>query len=68
MPGLTAWPLTKISAKTGQGIENLREEIVARALGGGLKVAGEVITQARHHEHLGQCLAYLGQARGLLGP
>lgn len=64
----TDWPLTKISAKTGQGIEALREEIVAQALGGGLKVQGEVITQARHHEHLRQCLAYLGQARGLLAP
>ena len=36
----TAWPLTKISAKTGQGIEALQEEIVAQALGGGLKVPG----------------------------
>ena len=63
---LSAWPLTKISAKTGQGIEALKEEIVAQALGGGLRVAGEVITQARHHQHLRQCLTFLGQARGLL--
>ena len=63
----TTWPLTKISAKTGQGIEALREEIVAQALGGGLKVAGEVITQARHHEHLRQCLAYLDQGPGVAG-
>ncbi len=62
----TDWPLTKISAKTGQGIEALREEIVAQALGGGLKVQGEVITQARHHEHLRQCLGYLHQAHDLL--
>ena len=62
----TDWPLTKISAKTGQGIEALREEIVTQALGGGLKVKGEVITQARHHEHLRQCLGYLGQAHDLL--
>jgi tRNA modification GTPase len=66
LSGLSAWPLTKISAKTGQGIEALKEEIVAQALGGGLRVAGEVITQARHHEHLRQCLTYLRQARGLL--
>ena len=66
LSGLSAWPLIKISAKTGQGIEALKEEIVAQALGGGLRVAGEVITQARHHQHLRQCLAYLGQARGLL--
>jgi tRNA modification GTPase len=68
LSGLSAWPLTTISAKTGQGIEALKEEIVAQALGGGLRVAGEVITQARHHEHLRQCLTYLGQARGLLDP
>ena len=66
LSGFTAWPLTKISAKTGEGIEALKEEIVAQALGGGLKVAGEIITQARHHQHLGHCLAYLGQARALL--
>ncbi len=40
LSGLTTWPLTKISAKTGQGIEALQEEIVAQALGGGLRVAG----------------------------
>ena len=62
----TGWPLTKISARTGQGIEALKEEIVAQTLGGGLKVAGEVITQARHHQHLGQCLTYLNQSRELL--
>ena len=68
LSGPTSWPLIKISAKTGQGIEALKEEIVAQALGGGLKVQGEIITQARHHQHLGQCLAYLGQARELLVP
>jgi tRNA modification GTPase len=63
----SAWPLAKISARTGQGIKALKGEIAALALGGGLKVEGEIITQARHHQHLGQCLTYLGQARGLLG-
>ena len=66
LSGLTTWPLTTISAKTGQGIEALRREIVALTLGGGLKVAGEVVTQARHHHHLRQCLTYLSQASELL--
>ena len=66
LSGLPPWPLIKISAKTGQGLETLREAIVAQSLGGGLKVQGEVITQARHHQHLGQCLAYLGQSQDLL--
>ena len=56
----------RISAQTGQGIEALKQAIVDLALGGGLKVTGEVVTQARHHQHLRQCLAYLGQARELL--
>ena len=63
---LTAWPRIKISARTGQGIEALKAAIVAQTLSGGLRVAGEVITQARHHEHLRQCLTYLGQADDLL--
>jgi len=66
LSGLSTWPLTTISAKTGQGIEALKEKIVAQTLGGGLRVAGEIITQARHHEHLRQCLTYLGQADDLL--
>lgn len=66
LSGLSAWPRTKISAKTGQGIEALKEKIVAQTLSGGLRVAGEVITQARHYEHLRQCLIYLRQADDLL--
>ncbi len=65
---LTAWPLIKISARTGEGIPALKEEIIAQALGGGLKVQGQMITQARHHQHLGHCLTYLGHAQELLGP
>jgi tRNA modification GTPase len=66
LSGHTAWPLVKISARTGQGIEALKEKIFAQTLGGSLRVAGEVITQARHHEHLRQCLTYLSQADDLL--
>jgi tRNA modification GTPase len=62
----TSWPLTKISARTGEGIAALKDEIVDRVLGGGLKVQGQMITQARHHQHLGHCLGCLGQAKELL--
>jgi tRNA modification GTPase len=65
---LTSWPLLKISARTGEGIPALKNAIVARALGGGLKAQGQMITQARHHQHLGHCLGYLGQAKELLLP
>jgi tRNA modification GTPase len=65
---LTTWPLIKISARTGEGVPALKEEIIAQALGGGLKVQGQMVTQARHHQHLGHCLTYLGQAQELLDP
>jgi tRNA modification GTPase len=58
----TSWPHIEISARTGAGITELKDEIVAQALGGGLKVQEQMITQARHHQHLGHCLAYLRQA------
>ncbi len=59
---LTSWPVAKISARTEEGIGTLKEKIVAQALSGGLKVQGQMITQARHHQLLGQCLGYLRQA------
>jgi len=62
----TAFPMARVSALTGQGMEDLKNALTQLALGGGLKLAGQVVTQARHHLHLRQCLDYLGQARGLL--
>ncbi len=65
-PQFEAWPRLAISAKTGQGLAALNQAIVDQALGGGLKVQGEMITQARHHRHLAQGLDCLGRARELL--
>jgi tRNA modification GTPase len=62
----TAFPIVRVSALTGQGLEDLKKALTALALGGGLKLEGVVITQARHYQHLCRCLEYLGQARGLL--
>ena len=64
----TSLPIVKISALTGQGVEDLKQGIVDLALSGGLKGEGEIITQARHHQHLINSLAYLKQARSLLRP
>lgn len=64
----TSFPLVKISALTGQGIEDLKQGIVDLALSGGLNQEGEIITQARHHQHLQNALAFLNQAHALLGP
>jgi tRNA modification GTPase len=62
----TAWPIVKLSALTGQGLEDLKSAMVDLALGGGVNPAGEVITQARHHRHLTNCLDGLSRARELL--
>jgi len=64
----TPLPVVKISALTGQGVEELKQAVVDLALGGGLQAAGEMVTQARHHQHLGACLEYLDRALQLLSP
>lgn len=64
----TAFPVAPISARTGEGIEALKQAVVDLALGGGLKLNGEMVTQARHHEHLQNCLGYLARAGELLTP
>jgi tRNA modification GTPase len=66
LEGAAAGPLVKISALTGEGLEDLQQAIVDLALGGGLSPAGEIVTQARHHRHLRSCLECLGRARELL--
>jgi tRNA modification GTPase len=62
----TAFPLIKISALTGQGVEDLKKAVVELALGGGLQPQGETLTQARHQEHLLSALKCLDRARALL--
>ena len=63
-----AFPVVRISALTGQGVDDLKKAIVDLALGGGLSPAGEMVTQARHHRHLVNCLERLRQARARLSP
>lgn len=65
---ITTFPQVKISALTGQGLEDLKQAIVELALAGGVSHEGEIVTQARHHRHLAACLDYLLKARNLLGP
>jgi tRNA modification GTPase len=62
----TALPISKISALTGEGIDNLKQQVVDLTLKRGLNTTGEMVTQARHHQHLQKCLGYLAQARELL--
>lgn len=62
------FPLVKISALTGQGLEDVRQAILDLALAGGARHEGEIVTQARHHQHLATGLEHLVTARDLLGP
>lgn len=65
---VTPWPLVRISALTGQGLEELRQALVALVLAGGVRQEGEIITQTRHHQHLAASLGHLATAEDLLGP
>jgi tRNA modification GTPase len=64
----TDFPLVKISALTGQGLEELQQTLLSLALKGGLDTSGEMLTQVRHHQGVRLCLGYLEQAQGLLRP
>lgn len=66
---LSPFPLARLSALTGEGVEELKARIVGAVLEGGVPATGEVITQARHHEHLRAAVASLEAALGhLKGP
>ena len=54
---VTSFPVVRISARTGEGIEALKQAMVNLALGGGLRLSGEMVTQARHHQLLESCLS-----------
>ncbi|MHB8069861.1 MAG: tRNA uridine-5-carboxymethylaminomethyl(34) synthesis GTPase MnmE [Desulfobaccales bacterium] len=62
----TALPNANISALTGAGVEPLKQQIVDLVLKGGLNTTGEMVTQARHQQHLRQCLDCLQRVRSLL--
>ncbi len=63
---ISPFPVLKLSALTGEGVEELKDRLVAAVLEGGVPATGEVITQARHHEHLRATLAHLQAALGHL--
>jgi tRNA modification GTPase len=63
---VTSFPVMGISARSGEGIEALKQAIVDLALGGDLRPSGEMVTQARHHQLLESCLDSLSRARALL--
>lgn len=59
------WPyqVMAISALTGAGLAELQEAILQVALSQQAPPSGQIITQARHHQHLLRCLTHLQQVQ-----
>lgn len=62
----TSFPVLAISARTGAGIAALRAAIAAQARQGTGPAAGQIVTQARHRQHLDRCREHLQAAWELL--
>jgi tRNA modification GTPase len=61
------WPSIRISAKTGTGIDELKETILQTILGSGtIPGEGLLITNVRHYQHLGEAASFLVKARQAL--
>ncbi|MGQ9919781.1 MAG: tRNA uridine-5-carboxymethylaminomethyl(34) synthesis GTPase MnmE [Desulfobacca sp.] len=62
------WPhqVVVLSALTGAGIPELRQAIVQAAMDQALQPSGQMVTQARHYQHLRQCQDYLSQTQNLI--
>jgi tRNA modification GTPase len=66
IPAFWPHPNVKISARTGEGLPALQEAIFRAAMGDSNPGSLQVITQARHQQHLEQCREYLNQALELI--
>lgn len=62
-----SFPILELSARTGAGLPELRKAIAAQALKGVSPASGQIVTQARHRQHLERCHSHLRAARELLG-
>ncbi len=62
------FPVLFLSARTGQGVEELKAAVVQQVLAGAAGFQGEVVTQARHHQHLTAALQDLEACLVRLGP
>ncbi|NMB46906.1 MAG: tRNA uridine-5-carboxymethylaminomethyl(34) synthesis GTPase MnmE [Firmicutes bacterium] len=61
-------PIVRISARTGEGLEQLEKTIVSQVVGGGMDLTGDslVVTRARHKQALKEAAASLDAARDTL--
>jgi len=58
--------VVKVSARTGEGIPALKGAIFQAATGNAIPPTNQVVTQARHKQHLDRCRECLGQALELI--
>ena len=66
VPATWSHPIVKVSALTGAGLPALKEAIFAAALGDSSPVSPQVVTQARHKQHLERCQEALNRALDLI--
>ncbi len=61
-------PIVRISAQTGEGLEELEQTVVAAVVQEGIDLAGDslVVSRARHKQALKEALASLEAAKGTL--
>lgn len=52
-----------VSAKTGEGMERLKKEIVDRVIGGEIDFSGNIVTDSRHYDALKRAYFSLTQAK-----
>ena len=52
-----------VSAKTGEGIERLKKEIIDRVIGGEIDFSGNIVTDSRHYDALKRAYFSLTQAK-----
>ncbi|HBR57660.1 MAG TPA: tRNA uridine-5-carboxymethylaminomethyl(34) synthesis GTPase MnmE, partial [Blastocatellia bacterium] len=59
-------PFVKISAKTGEGLEDLRAAIIGPFLGREIETSGFLVTDARHYDLLRRAQGEIEASCGLL--
>lgn len=66
---VAAWwpqPVVAVSARTGAGLPALRQAIFQAAMTWTGPPGGQIVTLARHHQHLAQCRAHLAQTQATI--
>ncbi len=65
-PADAANEIVAVSARTGEGVKELRAQLLARARGGAAAGSGAMLTSLRHYEALSGTLDGIARARGAI--